>query len=190
MAKNNKKDFLRPNIMWLWSAITLVIIGYWIFSSEEADPVKITWNKVEQMVQAGDVEAITVVNHEVARVAIKESKVDSLRNVDVRYKSIPEKGYQFFFNIGSVDSFKRDLEEAEAQSDTRVVLSYEKEEAWYDSWLIGLLPWVLMFGIWFFIMRGMRGGGGAGGVRPGAGGARPVPEAGDLALCYWFHFFS
>ena len=158
--------------MWLWSAITLVIIGYWIFSSEEADPVKITWNKVEQMVQAGDVEAITVVNHEVARVAIKESKVDSLRNVDVRYKSIPEKGYQFFFNIGSVDSFKRDLEEAEAQSDTRVVLSYEKEEAWYDSWLIGLLPWVLMFGIWFFIMRGMRGGGGAGGGIMNVGKAR------------------
>ena len=172
MAKNSKKDFLRPNIMWLWSAITLVIIGYWIFSSEEADPVKITWNKVEQMVQAGDVEAITVVNHEVARVAIKESKVDSLRNVDVRYKSIPEKGYQFFFNIGSVDSFKRDLEEAEAQSDTRVVLSYEKEEAWYDSWLIGLLPWVLMFGIWFFIMRGMRGGGGAGGGIMNVGKAR------------------
>ena len=172
MAKNSKKDFLRPNIMWLWSAITLVIIGYWIFSSEEADPVKITWNRVEQMVQAGDVEAITVVNHEVARVAIKESKVDSLRNVDVRYKSIPEKGYQFFFNIGSVDSFKRDLEEAEAQSDTRVVLSYEKEEAWYDSWLIGLLPWVLMFGIWFFIMRGMRGGGGAGGGIMNVGKAR------------------
>ena len=173
MAKNsNKKDFLRPNIMWLWSAITLVIIGYWIFSSDESEPVKTTWNKVEQMVQAGDVEAITVVNHEVARVAIKEAKVDSLRSVDVRYNSIPEKGYQFYFNIGSVDSFKRDLEQAEAYSETPVVLSYEKEEAWYDSWLVGLLPWVLMFGIWFFIMRGMRGGGGAGGGIMNVGKAR------------------
>ena len=162
----------RPNIMWLWSAITLVIIGYWLFNDNEAEPQKTTWNTVEQLVEAGDVAAITVVNREEARVLIKQNKLDSLRNADVRYKSLPEKGYQFFFNIGSVDSFKSDLEAAEAQGDNRVVLSYEKEEAWYDSWFVGLLPWVLMFGIWFFIMRGVRGGGGAGGGIMNVGKAR------------------
>ena len=162
----------RPNIMWLWSAVTLLIIGYWMFSDNEAEPVKTTWNRVEQMVAAGDVEAITVVNNEVARVAIKEGKIDSLRDTDVRFKSLPGKGYQLYFNIGSVDSFKSDLEQAEAQNESRVVLSYEKEEPWYDSWFVGLLPWVLMIGIWFFLMRGMRGGGGAGGGIMNVGKAR------------------
>ena len=173
MAKNRKNmNMPRPNIMWLWSAVTLLIIGYWMFSDNEAEPVKTTWNRVEQMVAAGDVEAITVVNNEVARVAIKEGKIDSLRDTDVRFKSLPGKGYQLYFNIGSVDSFKSDLEQAEAQNDSRVVLSYEKEEPWYDSWFVGLLPWVLMIGIWFFIMRGMRGGGGAGGGIMNVGKAR------------------
>ena len=155
---------LRPNIMWFWSAITLVIIGYWIFNNDETAPVKSDWATVEQLVEAGDVERITVVNREEARVSLKESKTESLRSEDLRYKNMPKSGYQLYFNIGSVDSFKSDLDKAESLSGQSVVLVYEKEKPWYDSWLMGLLPWVVMFGIWMLIMRGMaRGGGGAGG---------------------------
>ena len=166
MAKNKRNiNMPRPNIMWLWSAITLVIIGYWIFNNDEASPVKSDWAAVEQLVEAGDVERITVINREEARVALKSSEVEALRESDLRYKNIPKNGYQLFFNIGSVDSFKSDLEKAEELSGNNVVLAFENEEPWYDSWLVGLLPWVLMFGIWFFIMRGMsRGGGPQGGI--------------------------
>ena len=167
-----KNGGLRPNIMWFWTAISLVIVGYWLFSGDEAEPVKSNWNTVAQMVEKGEVEAITVVNRDVARVAIKENKIDSLRESDVRYKAMPEKGYQLYFNIGSVDTFKSDLESAEEASGSKVVLSYENEKAWYDSWLVGVLPWLLMFGIWFLIMRGMRGGGGAGGGIMNVGKAR------------------
>ena len=163
----------RPNIMWLWSAITLVIVGYWIFDNEEAAPVKSDWNTIEQMVESGDVEKIVVVNRDEARVSLKEGKADALRESDLRYKNLPKSGYQFYFNIGSVDSFKADLEKSEAQSGQSVVLSFENEKPWYDSWLMGLLPWVVMIGIWFLIMRGMaRGGGGAGGGIMNVGKAR------------------
>ena len=155
----------RPNIMWLWSAITLVIIGYWIFNNEESAPVKSDWTTVEQMVEAGDVEKIVVVNRDEARVVLKEGKTESLRESDIRYKQLPKSGHQLYFNIGSVDSFKTDLEKAEEQSGQSVVLTFENEKPWYDSWLMGLLPWVVMIGIWFLIMRGMsRGGAGGGGI--------------------------
>ena len=162
----------RPNIMWLWSAITLVIVGYWIFSSDEVEPVKSDWAAVEQMVESGAVQRIMVVNREEARVMLKEGKADSLRNVDLRYKNIPKSGYQFFFNIGSVDSFKSDLEKVEAQSGNRVILTFENEKPWYDSWLMGLLPWVVMIGVWILLMRGMSRGGGAGGGIMNVGKAR------------------
>ena len=162
----------RPNIMWLWSAITLVIVGYWIFSNDEVEPVKSDWSVVEQLVESGAVERIMVVNREEARVMLKEGKADSLRNVDLRYKNIPKSGYQFFFNIGSVDSFKSDLEKAESQSGNRVILAFENEKPWYDSWLMGLLPWVVMIGVWFLLMRGMSRGGGAGGGIMNVGKAR------------------
>ena len=155
----------RPNIMWLWSAITLVIIGYWIFNNEESAPVKSDWAAVEQMVAAGDVEKIVVVNRDEARVVLKEGKPEEYKERDLRYSRLPKSGHQFYFNIGSVDSFKADLEKAEEQTGNSVVLSFENEKPWYDSWLMGLLPWVIMFGIWFFIMRGMsRGGGPQGGI--------------------------
>ena len=163
---------LRPNIMWLWGAITLAIFGYYIFGNKEAEPVKTDWNTVEQMVAKGDVERITVVNRDVARVAIKESKIDSLRESNLRYKNLPQKGYQFFYNIGSVDTFREDIAKAEADGNGKVVIDYEKEEPWYDSWLVGLLPWILMLGIWFFLMRGMRGGGAGGGGIMNVGKAR------------------
>ena len=151
--------------MWLWSAITLVIVGYWIFSNEESAPVKSDWATVEQMVEAGDVEKIVVVNRDEARVMLKEGKTEALRESDIRYKQLPKSGHQLYFNIGSVDSFKADLEKAEEQSGQSVVLTFENEKPWYDSWLMGLLPWVVMIGIWFLIMRGMsRGGAGGGGI--------------------------
>ena len=173
MAKNRKNiNMPRPNIMWLWSAITLVIIGYWIFSDNEAAPIKSDWATVEQMVVEGDVERIEIVNREEARVRLKESEVEALRTSDLRYKNIPKSGYQLYFNIGSVDSFKADLEQAAEQSGNSVVLTFENEKPWYDSWLMGLLPWVLMIGIWFFLMRGMARGGGAGGGIMNVGKAR------------------
>ncbi len=163
----------RPNIMWLWSAITLVIIGYWIFNNEESAPVKSDWATVEQMVEAGDVEKIVVVNRDEARVMLREGKTEALRESDIRYKQLPKSGHQLYFNIGSVDSFKADLEKAEEQSGHSVVLTFENEKPWYDSWLMGLLPWVVMIGVWFLIMRGMaRGGGGAGGGIMNVGKAR------------------
>ena len=155
----------RPNIMWLWSAITLVIIGYWIFNNEESAPVKSDWAAVEQMVADGDVEKIVVVNRDEARVVLKEGKPEEYKERDLRYSKLPKSGHQFYFNIGSVDSFKADLEKAEEQTGNSVVLTFENEKPWYDSWLMGLLPWVVMFGIWFLLMRGMsRGGGPQGGI--------------------------
>ena len=155
----------RPNIMWLWSAITLVIIGYWIFNNEESAPVKSDWAAVEQMVADGDVEKIVVVNRDEARVVLKEGKADAYKERDLRYRNIPKSGHQFYFNIGSVDSFKADLEKAEEQTGNDVVLTFENEKPWYDSWLMGLLPWVVMIGIWVLIMRSMsRGGGPQGGI--------------------------
>ncbi len=155
----------RPNIMWLWSAITLVIIGYWIFNNEESAPVKSDWAAVEQMVADGDVEKIVVVNRDEARVVLKEGKPEEYKERDLRYSKLPKSGHQFYFNIGSVDSFKADLEKAEEQTGNSVVLTFENEKPWYDSWLMGLLPWVVMLGIWFLLMRGMsRGGGPQGGI--------------------------
>ena len=51
MADNKKKiKIFRPNIMWFWAAITILIVAYSIFGGDEAEPVKSDWSHVEQMV--------------------------------------------------------------------------------------------------------------------------------------------
>ena len=150
----------------------IAIVGYWIFSDNESAPVKSNWKSVKQLVEAGEVDKILVVNHEEARVVLNEAYADSLRANDLLYKSMPKSDYQLYFNIGSLDKFESDFDAANKQGGEVASLENEKEKPWYDSWLMGLLPWVVMIGIWIFIMRGMARGGGAGGNIMNVGKAR------------------
>ena len=173
MANNREKiSRFRPNIMWFWGAVMIAIVGYWIFSDNESAPVKSNWKSVKQLVEAGEVDKILVVNHEEARVVLNEAYADSLRANDLLYKSMPKSDYQLYFNIGSLDKFESDFDAANKQGGEVASLENEKEKPWYDSWLMGLLPWVVMIGIWIFIMRGMTRGGGAGGNIMNVGKAR------------------
>ena len=164
---------MRPNIMWLWTVISFVILGYWAFSGDGHEPIKTDRSTIEQLVENDAVKQIVVVNREEARVVIKESKIDSLRNSKAEYKNIPTQGYQLYLeDIGSVESLEKNLAEIEQRTGRSVDVDFDKEESWQDSWLIGLLPWVVMIGLWFFIMRGMRGGGAGGGGIMNVGKAR------------------
>ena len=143
---------MRPNIMWLWTVISFVILGYWAFSGDGHEPVKTDRSTIEQLVENDAVKQIVVVNREEARVVIKESKIDSLRNSKAEYKNIPTQGYQLYLeDIGSVESLEKNLAEIEQRTGRSVDVDFDKEESWQDSWLIGLLPWGVMIGLWFFM---------------------------------------
>ena len=79
---------------------------------------------------------------------------------------MPETGAQLTFNIGSVDTFRQDLDKVTAESGNKVVLVYENRENSWTSILLQMLPWIIIIGGWFFLMSRMsRGaGGGAGGI--------------------------
>ena len=174
MAKNKKNiKVIRPNIMWLWTAVSFLILGYWAFSGDGHEPVKADRSSVEQLVESDAVKQIVVVNRQEARVVIKDNKIDSLRNSKAEYKNIPTQGYQLYLeDIGSVESLEKNLAEIEQRTGHSVDVDFGREESWEDSWLVGLLPWVIMIGLWFFIMRGMRGGGAGGGGIMNVGKAR------------------
>ena len=174
MAKDRKNvKMMRPNIMWLWTAITFLILGYWAFSGDAQEPVKVDRSTVEQLVENGAVKQIVVVNRQEARVVINSDKIDSLRNSNTAYKGLPTQGYQLYLeDIGSVESLEKKLKDIEERTGRSVDVDFGREESWEDSWLIGLLPWVIMIAFWFFIMRGMRGGGAGGGGIMNVGKAR------------------
>ena len=168
--KNNNKmnmNMSRPSMLWLYGLIGAFIIGYYVFGDVNDTPVPSDWATVERMVEKGEVEKIQVVNRDQAQVFLKKEAVEQYRRdtVDKRFRRLPETGVQLLFTIGSVDSFREDLKAAEQQSGQVVPVAYKNETNDWTNVLINLLPWVVIIGAWFFIMRSMsRGaGGGAGG---------------------------
>ena len=154
--------------MWIYGVIIIFIVGYWMFGSGNGVPVKSDWNTVAQMIEQGDVEKIQVVNRDLAEIYLKKEAADRYRKdvADKRFRNMPETGVQLTFNIGSVDTFRQDLDKVIAESGNDVVLVYENRETSWTSILLQMLPWVIIIGGWFFLMSRMsRGaGGGSGGI--------------------------
>ena len=109
------------------------------------------------MVEKGEVEKILIVNRDQAQVFLKKEAIAQYRRdtVDERFRRLPETGVQLLFTIGSVDSFREDLKAAEQQSGQVVPVAYKNETNDWTNVLINLLPWVVIIGAWFFIMRSM-----------------------------------
>ena len=176
--KNNNKmnmNMPRPSMLWIYGLIGAFIIGWYVFGDVNDTPLPSDWTTVQQMVEKGDVEKIQVVNRDQAQVFLKKDAAEKYRNdsVDKRFRRLPETGVQLIFTIGSVDSFREDLKTAEESSGQVVPVIYENKANDWTSILLNLLPWVVIIGAWFFVMRSMSRGAGAG----GGGGIMNVGKA-------------
>lgn len=167
----------RPSFFWLYGLAAVFIIGWAIIGNGSDAPLPSDWSSVERMVEQGDVERIQIVNRDQAQVYLTKEAIERYRNdaQNKQFARLPESGVQFVFTIGSVDSFREDLQAAETASGRSVPVVYKNEKNDWTSVLINLLPWVIIIGAWFFIMRSMARGGGAGGG--GGGGIMNVGKA-------------
>ena len=176
--KNNNKmnmNMPRPSMLWIYGLIGAFIIGWYVFGDVNDTPLPSDWTTVREMVEKGDVEKIQVVNRDQAQVFLKKDAAEKYRSdsTDKRFCRLPDTGVQLIFTIGSVDSFREDLKAAEETSGQTVPVIYENKANDWTSILINLLPWVVIIGAWFFVMRSMSRGAGAG----GGGGIMNVGKA-------------
>ncbi len=162
---NNRKITVRFNIMWFWSIIALLIIGTWIFGTENTEPVKSNLNTVETMIRNGEVDKIVVVNGKLAEVYLQKGVAARYRDSeDKELQRMPQTGAQITFTIGSVDSFENNLHAVENESGYNVVLEYDWRGDGWTTILVNLVPWLFLIGIFVLMMRNLsRGAGGAGG---------------------------
>ena len=164
---NNILRQLRINIFWIYGVIFAIIILWSFFGTSNDKPIKGNWAMVEQMIAAGEVERIVIENRETARVVLKKEAAEEYRKgEDMTLKQLPATGTHLYFTIGSVDAFREDLKAAEAQNPDAqpIQVEYENEQRDWMDILGSILPWLLIIGFWFFIMRSMsRGIGGGGG---------------------------
>ena len=164
--KRPNMNMPRPSWMWIYGIIAVMILGWYFLNGGSDAPLPSDWTAVEKMVEQGEVEKIQVVNREEAQVFLKKEAIEKYRNDAEQplYRHMPEQGIQLIFTIGSVDSFREDLKEVEQRTGTEIPVVYETQHNNWTNILVNVLLWVLIIGVWIFLMRSMaRGGGGAGG---------------------------
>jgi AFG3 family protein len=162
----------RFNLYWIYGIIALAFIAIQIFGTGSR-PMEINFQQFERdMLRAGDVEKIEVVNREVARIYIKQDRLEKPKYeelFDRGFASASRSGPHYHFNIGSVELFEERLREAQEdipQTD-RVSVNYVTERDYFTDALSWLLPIFILVAIWLFIFRrmsGASGGGGPGGI--------------------------
>jgi cell division protease FtsH len=168
----NKKNNGKPpkfNAYWIYGIIAVVFIIVQYYVSNTRGPVETNWSKVKTtMLANNDIEKIVVVNDKKANIYIKQ---DRLKNYEQEFSGNFSKpsdtGPHFTFNIGSVETFERNLREAQGESVDEILPEYREERNWAGEilWTIG--PFALIILLWWWIFRRMsRGGagGGAGGI--------------------------
>lgn len=164
------------NIYWIWGIIVAIIIA-WSYMGNTGQQDKISWTVLrDTLLPSGNVERVEVVNGERAEVYLRPNKVKEYQALE-QYKNIPEQGPQFYFNVGSLEKFQADYEQAQDSIAVanQINLTFEKQDSgWSDMLMWQLLPIALMVVVWIIIMRRMSGGGGGGG---GSGGVFSVGKA-------------
>jgi cell division protease FtsH len=116
----------------------------------------------------GDVEKVEIVNRKIAKVYLnseaKTKEIHRNKNKGSGFLSNgKEASYQFEF--GDLQNFENSLNLIKSNNDLATTVVYKTDNNVMSEILISLLPFVVIIGIWIFIMRRMSGGngGGAGG---------------------------
>ena len=167
-SDSTKESKSRPfSFYWLYLILLIGIILF-SFPKKNSTAKSITWQEFKQeILPTYDVERIDVVSKEVAQVYIKSDslKKEKYKEVAKGFMGTTNKGPHYYFSIGSVEVFARQLEEAEAgfSEDERIPVTYTTVNSWWPTILTWLFPLALLGFLWFYMLRRLGSGSGVGG---------------------------
>lgn len=163
---NPKKPKFSFNYLWIYIALALGILAVSLFNEFPANTQETTWHKVQsEMLTKGDVEKVVVINEKFAKVYIKKDSLSKESYKEVAKSPLggdANPGPHYRFNIGPPEAFARDWKEAQSNlPGDKPALSYKTEQDWGDLFQF-ILPFLLILGLFIFLMRRMGGAAGGG----------------------------
>ena len=171
LIPGGKKFKFNFNFYWIYGLIAVVIFGLQILSWGSG-VTQTTWAAFERdMLSAGDVDRIVIVNKDMVEIYIIRDKLTSEKYKEIRNQTFGNAinpGPHYVFEISSVDYFLnyqlKEAQEKYGESHRKIHAESESRKNWGGEILGWLFPILLMVGLWVFIMRRMSSaGGGAGG---------------------------
>ena len=172
MAKDNKNLNKKPklNPYWIYGVIIAIFLGIQFFSGGfgESTGKQTTPNEFFTYLQSGDVKKVEIVNNREARVYLTSEAQDKEIHKSSKPNSIfpsvtASPNYKFEF--GDLTLFQEEINKIKAENNLNVTVAFKTEHNVWGDFLLTLLPFIVIIGVWIFIMRRMSsgGGGGAGG---------------------------
>ncbi len=197
MAKenNNNTSPKRPKFSsyWIYGVILAIIIGMQFFSggSNWQTPPDTTPAKLQEFLKAGDVSKIVIItNTRQAKVFLTEEAQQKEIHKDAVDKSLFPSAQtpQYQLNYGDLQNFENDINTTIQQENLSASVKYDTDSNILGELIFSILPFVLIIGIWIFLMRRMSGGagGGAGGqiFNIGKSKARLFDEKTDMKVTF------
>ncbi|MAB49732.1 MAG: peptidase M41 [Flavobacteriaceae bacterium] len=172
MAKDNKNLNKKPKVnpYWIYGVIIAIFISIQLFSGGFGGSTGLQINPSQfiEYLDKGDVAKVEIVNKREARVYLtKEAQQEEVHKKSKPNTILPSvtpiPNYKFEF--GDLQNFEKDIKKSIDENHLSTVVEYETEQNVWGDFLLTLLPFILIIGVWIFIMRRMSsgGGGGAGG---------------------------
>jgi cell division protease FtsH len=172
MAQNKKDNIKKPkfNAYWIYGIVIAIFIGMQLLGSgsgfQNAQPT--TQSQFLEYLRNGDIESVQIIrNTHVVKVyltsdALSKEIHKGSKKTTLFPSSTKIPNYQFEF--GDLQNFENLVETTITDNNLVTEKRFDTENNLWGEFLLSLLPFVLIIGVWIYIMRRMSsGGGGPGG---------------------------
>jgi cell division protease FtsH len=163
VPKLPKMPKVKFNFYWIYGVLGVILFALY-FNNMGAAPKEVGWGELKGMLENQEIDKILLVNKEQAEIFIKKDKLALPKFKDVKpVNSLAAPAPHYVYQIGSVETFEKDVREAQVNITPPIYVKNETRKNWGGDILSWILPIVVLVGLWFLIMRMMTKGGGGGG---------------------------
>ncbi|WP_421754717.1 ATP-dependent zinc metalloprotease FtsH [Croceimicrobium sp.] len=156
----------RFNIYWIYAIIALFLIALQLLHSVGNDQKQINFDDFTAMIERGDVKKVKIINEKIVQVYLTKDALDSGLE---EYKDLKDNpmgpgvdGPHYSFEM-PYEAYKENMsyfyDQHPELKDKRITPHFEEVKDYFGGTLSYLIPFILLIGIWIFIMRRMSGGG-------------------------------
>lgn len=166
--KTNKPKF---SAYWIYAILIALLIGLNFYggSSVWNQPKEISQSKFDDYLRNGDISKVLIINRKEAMVYLTPEALKKEDHKDVKSEnSLLSQGTdaevpQYTFELGDLSNFENKFDQIVQENNLTTARDYKTQQNLFSDILLSILPFVLLIGIWIFIMRRMAGGAAGGG---------------------------
>ena len=167
MSKDKNPKNFKFNAYWVYGIVIGLFLVFNIFSGGfgTSNGVTTTPSKFFKFLKDGDVQKVEIVNKREALVYLNDKAAKKQIHSKTQTQNLIPIGTSpnYKFEFGDVQLFQNQLEDTILEQDLDTELNFRTETNAFGDLLLSIIPFVLIIGIWIFIMRRMSGGSGPGG---------------------------